>query len=279
MDNLKIGIFEKDESETTMKYGYYYKALFSVPFASDKRYVRVWLPEDYDFSGSKRYPVIYFSDGQNLVNKYLTAFGDWHLDIAAHKLYEEKGISFIAVGVDSPRDGDTRENELNPPYVTDRGGIKHPVGDVFTDFLAGQLKDVIDNTFYTLKDKRNTAIGGSSMGGIMAFYGGIRHKDTFGFALCFSPAFMLYSKRMWQHLLDEFNLTTAKDNKFYFFVGGRKFERLFKKRTFMTYDYMVSLGFDQDHIKLSHNPKLIHHEESWFLYLDDALSFWLGGIK
>ena len=32
----KIGKFIKDDSETTMKYGYYYKCEMDVPFSNDK---------------------------------------------------------------------------------------------------------------------------------------------------------------------------------------------------------------------------------------------------
>ena len=82
----KIGKFIKDDSETTMEYGYYYKCEMVVPFSNDKRYIRVWLPENYDFNNKDNtFRVMYFSDGQNLVNKYLTAFGDWKLDKVAHK--------------------------------------------------------------------------------------------------------------------------------------------------------------------------------------------------
>ena len=84
--NNQIGPFVLDKSKTTMKYGHYFKALLDVPFSKEKRYVRVWLPEDYGFDNpKKRYPVIYFSDGQNLVNKKLCAFGCWKLDIVAHE--------------------------------------------------------------------------------------------------------------------------------------------------------------------------------------------------
>ena len=60
--------------------------------------IRVWLPEDYEFDNpNKRYPVIYFSDGQNLVDRYLSAFGEWELDKTVHKLMKE-GLTVINPG-------------------------------------------------------------------------------------------------------------------------------------------------------------------------------------
>lgn len=276
--NIKkeIGPFVYDDSKTTMEYGYHYKGLLSLPFDGE-RFVRVWLPEDYDFNNSeKRFPVIYFSDGQNLVNEYLTAFGDWKLDKVAHKLLIDENISFIAVGIDSPSDWKKRANELNPPIIPDKTeDIKNPKGDLFIKYIVNDLKPLIDKLFFTLSDKNNTAIGGSSMGGIMAFYGGVIESDTFGFSLDFSPAFFLYSKKKWISVLDSLNIEEKKESKFFLYVGGKKFERLFKRLTFYTYRYMLEKGIDSDNIGFIYDKKMIHHESAWSAYLYDAIYFWL----
>lgn len=276
--NIKkeIGPFVYDDSKTTMEYGYHYRGLLSLPF-DEERFVRIWLPEDYDFNNSeKRFPVIYFSDGQNLVNEYLTAFGDWKLDKVAHKLLINENISFIAVGIDSPSDWKKRANELNPPIIPDKTeDIKNPKGDLFIKYIVNDLKPLIDKLFFTLGDKNNTAIGGSSMGGIMAFYGGVIESDTFGFSLDFSPAFFLYSKKKWISVLDSLNIEEKKESKFFLYVGGKKFERLFKRLTFYTYRYMLEKGIDSDNIGFIYDKKMIHHESAWATYLYDAIYFWL----
>ena len=272
----QIGIFTIDESDTTMLYGSYYQTLMDVPFADEKRAVRVWLPSDYDFDDKdKRFPVIYFSDGQNLVNKYLTAFGDWHLDRVAQSLLDNNKISFIAVGVDSPRDDVKRSDELNPPYIPERAKKMHPIGDQFVDFICDTVKPMVDELFYTKKEKEYTAIGGSSMGGIMAFYAATRRKEIFGFSLVFSPAFFLYKKKRWQALLEEFNISPSDEIKYFFYVGGKQFERLFKNLTKYTYNYLLSIGFDEENTKFIYDKKMKHHEDAWSTYLGDAVKFWL----
>ena len=151
----QIGPFLLDKAKTTMKYGHYYKALLDVPFSKEKRYVRVWLPEDYDFENEqKRFPVIFFADGQNLVNQKLCAFGCWKLDIVAHDLLINKGLSFIAVGIDSPKDSLVRFNELNPPYPPERVKEGQPYGDQFVNYIADTLKPLIDQYFFTSKRKK-----------------------------------------------------------------------------------------------------------------------------
>ena len=87
----EIGPFKwRVVKKTTMKYGYYFDSELELPFAvTKKRHVRVWLPESYEFGDSeKRYPVAYFADGQNLVDRHLSAYGDWHLDRVIHQLKE-----------------------------------------------------------------------------------------------------------------------------------------------------------------------------------------------
>lgn len=267
-----IGPFSLDRSQTTMKYGYYYHALLSVSFVKAKREIRVWLPEDYFDNQNKEYPVIYFADGQNLVNQNLCAFGCWKLDQVAH----DNSLSFIAVGIDSPRDANLRFLELNPPYPPDK--VKRetrPYGDRFIDYIADTLIPLINKHFHTRQEKEFTAIAGSSMGGIMAFYGGVTRHDVFGFSLDFSPAFFLYKKKTWDDLLKSFDISPKNNAKYFFYVGGQDFEKQFVNPTVRTYQYLQSLGFDDKQIRLLIDPNEYHHEEAWHKYLKDALSFWL----
>ena len=46
--------------------------------------------------------------------------------------------------------------------------------------LIEELKPIIDERYRTLTDKANTAIGGSSLGGLVSLYLGLTHPDVFG---------------------------------------------------------------------------------------------------
>ena len=277
----KIGVFKRFLSEkTTMKYGYYFDGLFDLPFHKDKRHIRVWLPEDYDFDDpSKRFPVIYFSDGQNLVDRYLAAYGEWELDRTSHKLKREGYSSFIAVGIDCPIIPDDRSNELNPPYPPNipsaRRRINHPHADKYIDYIADTLKPLIDKSFFTMKEKEATGIGGSSMGGIMAFYAYIYRPDVFGYSLSFSPAFFFYHKRNWFKILDKYDINPEKNGKLFLYVGGKDFEKVFVKRTLETFHYLEDRGFDQENLGLIFDSREPHHEKAWAKYLPEALKLWL----
>ena len=278
----KIGVFKRYQKEvTTMKYGYYFDYLITLPFSKEnKRMVRVWLPESYDFDNpNKRYPVIYMSDGQNLVDRYLSAYGEWELDKTVHKLAKQGYQEIIAVGIDCPKDPLERTKELCPPYPPRKevfkreGGTFKPYAHKYVDFIANELKPLIDKLFHTIPD--DTAVGGSSMGGIMAFYAYIYRPDVFKMSLSFSPAFFFYKKNDWIHILDEYDINPEKNGKLYLYVGGKDFEKIFLKPTINTYEYLVKRGFSNEQVALMVDTNEIHHEEAWAKYLPVALEYWL----
>ncbi len=283
----KIGKFVRyTKKPSTMKFGYYYHAKMTLPFSKEpKRMVRVWLPEDYDFNNpEKRFPVIYMSDGQNLVDRYLSAFGEWELDKTVHKLQREKLRGVIAVGIDCPKDPLERTKELCPPYTPRHGVFKQsgaeftPYANEYVDFVADKLKPLIDKLFYTETDLPFTAVGGSSMGGIMAYYAYMYRPDVFGFSLSFSPAFFFYKKNRWKEILDEHEMNPEKNGKLFLYVGGKDFEALFTKPTINTFEYLEKHGFKNDQVALIVDTTEIHHEAAWAKYLPDALRFWLKDL-
>ena len=273
----------KAKSKSTMEYGTYYELPIKLPFAKKERMLRVWLPPEYETYKDARFPVIYFSDGQNLVDKELSAYGDWHLDRVVHSLTEEGLVPPILVGLDCPKVPMERSNELNPPYEVKKSVRKHgpnaPIGDQYVDFMADEIKPLIDKTFRTNPSKEYTGLGGSSMGGIMSFYGFFYRKDVFGFALSFSIPVFFYEKSDWILLLQSLGDDPASVGKLSIFVGGKDFEKMFTKGNIWLTKYLRSLGFGEDKLLFMLDTKLPHHEESWYTYSADALRFWLKDLS
>ena len=280
----KIGPFILDTNKpTTMQYGYYYCAEMVLPFSKEnKRMVRVWLPEDYDFSNpDKRFPTIYMSDGQNLVNRHLAAYGEWEFDRTVHRLMQEGCRGVIAVGIDCPKSPLERTKELCPPYpvrkeIYKKWGEECPTYvDKYVDYVADTLKPLIDSLFFTCKEKKDTAIGGSSMGGIMAYFAYMYRPDIFGFSLSFSPAFFFYKKNDWAKIMDNYELNPQKNGKVFLYVGGKDFESLFTKPVEETFEYLKNKGFPDEQVALLVDKEEIHHESAWAKYSYDALKYWL----
>ena len=284
--NKKIGIFEKllPLKNSTMVYGSYYGKKIILPFATDPRMVRVWLPPEYEKNPKKRFPVIYMSDGQNLVDAAYSAYGDWHLDRVSHELSEEGLTPPIFVGIDCPKDPLQRTNELNPPYpvkpsIVKRMGPDHPIGDRYIDYIADELKPYIDETFRTLPGKEYTGIGGSSMGGIMAFYAFFYRKDVFGFSLAYSIPFFFYDEKDILNILKDVDPNPSTVGKISMFVGGKGFEKRFEKGNFKMKKYLESIGYDEKKLLFMNDSKQEHHEEAWYSHSKDSLRFWLKDLQ
>jgi Putative esterase/Starch binding domain len=73
----------------------------------------VWLPPDYEADKSRRYPVIYMHDGQNIFEPVTSSFGtDWSIDETADDLIKKKSIEpVIVVGIYNTSD---RMKEYTP---------------------------------------------------------------------------------------------------------------------------------------------------------------------
>ena len=110
----------------------------------------------------------------------------------------------------------------------------------------------------------------------MAFYAGVYRYDRFGFSLDFSPAFFLYKKTTWDYLLKSFNISPNHGVRYFLYSGGQDFEKQFLEPTKRTYQYLKSLGFDDNQVTLLIVLNERHNEDAWNKYLKDALLFWLS---
>ena len=151
------------------------------PYGLD-RTVYVYLPDGWEHSG-KRYPVMYMYDGHNLFFDSTATYGTcWGL-----KEYLDAHPHYIVVGVDCNHEGNERLVEYCP-YTTRHWGGLQGTGKAYMRWLVEELKPVIDARWPTRPDRRNTAVGGSSMGGLMSLYTIAAHSDTFSKAACLSPS-------------------------------------------------------------------------------------------
>lgn len=162
--------------------------------------VWVWLPPGYDERARQRYPVLYMHDGQNLFDRALTKFDqEWGIDEAIPRMAARGDLrQWIVVGVQSPR---SRYRTLFPAKLLPllppafQGRVRNldsgdPKGKfasaAYLDFLVQTLKTRVDKTFRTLPGREDTAVMGSSMGGLMAFYAMAEYPSVFGQAACVS---------------------------------------------------------------------------------------------
>lgn len=142
----------------------------------------IYLPPDYA-SSRKRYPVLYMHDGQNVFDSATSYAGEWGVDEALDSLHAAGDRGAIVVAVDNGQH--QRMDEYSPWKHPQAGGGD---GDGYMDFLARTLKPYVDRTYRTRPEPEHTGILGSSMGGLISLYAGLKHPGVFGRVGVFSPS-------------------------------------------------------------------------------------------
>lgn len=166
----------------------------------NRRDVLVYLPPGYRRSRTRRYPVMYLHDGQNVFDA-ATSFGgvEWGADETAQRLVQEKLIEPLII-VAVANTGGNRIHEYAPtagrvyPHKRARSkGLLRKYGR----FLVNELKPFIDAAYRTLPDAEFTGLGGSSLGGLATMSLGLWFPKVFTRLAVMSPSiwwdeFILY---------------------------------------------------------------------------------------
>jgi predicted alpha/beta superfamily hydrolase len=152
---------------------------FNIPQLSTTRRLWVYLPSDYYTSGIN-YPVLYMQDGQNVFDALYSFAGEWKVDESLVIAGPVRDCIVIAID-----NGPNRIGEYSP-FVdpTDGGGL----GDQYMAFMVNTLKPFIDSVFRTLPQQEHTGILGSSLGGLISLYGGLKYPEVYGRIGSFSPS-------------------------------------------------------------------------------------------
>jgi predicted alpha/beta superfamily hydrolase len=159
---------------------------FHSQILNNDRDLLVYVPPGYDAHKQKRYPVLYLHDGQNLFDG-ATSFipgQEWHVDETAQALIMAGKIEpLIIVGVYNT--GKDRIDEYTPASDPKYKGGK---ADLYGRFLVEELKPYIDSHYRTLNDAKHTGLGGSSLGGLVSLYLGLKYPRVFGKVAVVSPS-------------------------------------------------------------------------------------------
>ena len=160
----------------------------TIPRLSGKapRRAYIWLPDDYEESTDKHYPVLYMFDGHNIFRDEFAAFGkSWGME----DYMRYTGKDLIIVAVECNHEGNMRLQEYSPvTYRNKAHGLITGKAPTYMKWLVEKLKPHVDKTFRTLPDREHTSLAGSSMGGLIALYGVTAYNHVFRQAACLSPS-------------------------------------------------------------------------------------------
>lgn len=156
----------------------------------------IWLPPGYD-AGGARYPVLYMHDGHNLFDLKHSNFNKiWAADKAMLAAVASGAVEpYIIIGIWAPGSDRYRQYLPRSAYDAATGSLRAQMdrtagGEVVSDhylaWIAGPLKSWVDASFRTRTGRDDTAIVGSSMGGLMSCYAILERPEVFGRAGCVS---------------------------------------------------------------------------------------------
>ena len=150
----------------------------------------VYLPEDYEYNEDKRYPVMYMFDGHNLFFDGEATYGKcWGLK----EFLDRTGLPLIVAAAECDTVGNGRLSEYSPVDFVFKNGEKiKGRGKLYMDWLVKVFKPLIDAKYRTLPDRENTALGGSSMGGLMTVYALSEYNAYFSRGAALSPSLWVY---------------------------------------------------------------------------------------
>jgi len=159
----------------------------------NRRDVLVYLPPGYSRFSSRRYPVLYLHDGQNVFDAATSFAGvEWGVDETVQRLIHRKLIEpLIIVAVANVGEGRVDEYAPTPGVIEPKEnprkrsrGLAHFYGQ----FLIEELKQFIDQKYRTKPDAEFTGLGGSSLGGLATLAIGIFYSEVFTRLIVMSPS-------------------------------------------------------------------------------------------
>ena len=241
-----------------------------------KRKIWIYLPPDYQDS-DKKYPVMYMHDGQNLFENDAN-YGGWKVDDSINRLFEKgktEGVIVVAINNSSSR---SREYAPYDYWLFDNY-IDKTLGDKYIDFIVNTLKPYIDKNYRTKSSREYTAMAGSSLGGLISLYGGLKYQNVFSKIGVFSP-YLVSPKgkidKMYK-FVEQFDKN--KEMKIYLDVGTKEFQRgkydkKYAQATIDMHDLLRKVGFDKSELELVVEQKGIHNEKYWAKRFPEAF-LWL----
>jgi predicted alpha/beta superfamily hydrolase len=187
---------------------------------NNDRAIYAYLPASYAENTEATYPVVYMHDGQNLwaAMPQIAFAGTWNVDTAFDTASEHGACSSgslvgwaaqpfgsapnicngdgdcpsqncrtfpeaIVIGVANTTNRIYEYTPTTDPSTPGGGGA-----DVYLQMLVQELKPTIDGMLRTRPGVQSTVLAGSSLGGLVTAYAGLKHPEVFGSIAELSPS-------------------------------------------------------------------------------------------
>lgn len=161
---------------------------FTSKVLGNTRNLIVYLPPGYADSKQK-YPVLYVHDGQNIFDGATSYIPnqEWRMDEAAEALIKAKIIEpIIIVGISNA--GSERSNEYLPTNFAMGNQRIGGKADRYGQMIREEIMPLIESSYRVKTGPENTGLLGSSFGGVVSCYLGLKHPQVFGKLGLVSPS-------------------------------------------------------------------------------------------
>jgi len=245
---------------------------------ANQRFLRVWLPPDYDApqNRDRHYPIFYLNDGQNLFEGPTSFTGiDWRVDESADRLIREGEIPpLIIVGIDNAREDRMKEylpyRMLNPPVL-------RPRGKRYPEFLLNEVMPFLYSRYRIARGPENTGLGGSSLGALISLYTVMDRPGIFGRVLLESASLFVSNRR----LLKYSRYFRQWPERIFIAIGTREAGREDKDRQVVgdvreLQRIIRRAGVDDTRLMVKIDEGAGHNEAEWAKRFPDALRFLFG---
>ncbi len=264
------------------------------------RNVDIWLPENYN--EKLKYQVLYMHDGQMLFDASNTwNKQEWKVDEVVSQLIENKSIDNIIVvaiwNIPEIRHTDLYplkplsslskdEKELvlaelrNNNFPTDFESKIN--SDNYLKFIVQDVKPYIDSHFSVYTDAKNTAIMGSSMGGLISMYALCEYPNVFGKAACLSTHWVGFRDFKNTPIPESFfnymalHLPSPKTHKVYFDYGTATLDASYLNYQHRVDEVLQQKGFTTNTYKNLKFEGADHSEDSWQKRIHIPIEFIFG---
>lgn len=135
------------------------------------------------------------------------------------------------------------------------------------------VKPYIDERYRTLPDRANTALGGSSFGGLATLYLGLDYRDVFGQLLVVSPSVWWDNQYLLRRVGD---VDAPTGQRIWLDMGGREGDRMVDDARLL-HELLRSKGWTDGDLQFVEDAEADHSERAWAERTPDMLRFLDGG--
>lgn len=234
-------------------------------FDVEGRHITIYLPPGYDERDDPRYRVLYMHDGQNLFHAHRSYIPGqhWKLQEAADTAIGERTASpMIIAGIDHA--GPARIDEYTPTVDPKHAGGGR--ANEYAKFLLEVIKPAIDTKYRTIAD--DSAVGGSSLGGLVSLYLALKHPHVFRGAVIMSPS-VWWNDRA---ILNEVDAFEGQRPRMWLDVGGREGQNTLNDARTLR-DRLMAKGWTEGTLRYYEDRRGDHSERAWARRVRLALEF------